>query len=44
MIPAAYQELATVVAGIILAGFMVAILVKEAKPMARTLRSWRDQL
>lgn len=44
LIPPAYQEFATVVAGVILAGFLVAILVKQAQPMARTLRSWRDQL
>jgi hypothetical protein len=43
-IPAGYQELAPLVAGLIFAGFTVAILVKQAKPMARTLRSWRDQL
>jgi hypothetical protein len=43
-IPPTYQALATVVASVLLAGLMLAILVKQAKPMARTLRSWRDQL
>jgi uncharacterized membrane protein YhaH (DUF805 family) len=43
-IPLAYQELATVVAVIVLACFMVAILIPQAKPIARTLRDWRSQL
>ena len=44
LIPREFQELATVVAVAILAVLLVAILVRQAGPMARTLRSWRDQL
>jgi hypothetical protein len=43
-IPPEYQEFATAVGVVILAGFMVAILVREAKPIARTLRYWRSQV
>ena len=39
-----YQELAIDVAFVILAGMIVVGLVTQAKPMARTLRGWRDQL
>ena len=43
-IPPADQGFATAVAVVILAVFLVAIVVKQAKPMAQTLRGWRDQL
>ena len=44
LVPAAYQDLATTVAVIVLGGFILYALIQEAPNIAQTLRRWRNEL